>query len=64
MTTVHRASLNGGALCHAANPRLSVSGVTVTCPDCLRLSTPLTPEEAMTKLKQAALLGTISRRTD
>ena len=54
---IHRMSIegHGRAVCGATKPKLSIGGVMVTCPDCLRLTRPLSREEAMAQLEKAGL---------
>jgi hypothetical protein len=50
-TRIHRASLQGGAICQANTPRLSVSGAVVTCHDWLRLSQPPSRQALLKQLE-------------
>ena len=57
MKLIHRAALNGGAVCKANEPRVNCSGVLFTCHECLRITTPLTREQAMEQIRVAAKRG-------
>lgn len=52
--TIHRSSMTRlHPLCGSLKGHVSMSGVGVTCPDCLRLTTPLSREEAMVQIEMA-----------
>ena len=55
MTQIHRYNLNGNkALCGVDSGTFSITGAVVTCPACLKVSRPLTKEEALASITQAA----------
>lgn len=54
MKHLHRFALNGKAVCGVETRLFSIHGCSVTCPECLILSKPLTPEQALQLIRNAA----------
>ena len=60
MRHLHRFALNGRAVCGIETKLFSIHGCSVTCPDCLKLSKPLTREQAMASIEAAAHNGKVT----
>lgn len=60
MTIIHRADISGRTLCRQPG-LISISGVTITCRDCIALTKSLTKAEGLALLERAA--AAVQRRT-